>query len=35
MICGEHEADCTPVTPLETAWRDRARAFNLSQNDQN
>jgi hypothetical protein len=27
MICGEHEANCTPGTPLETAWRDRARAF--------
>ena len=27
MICGEHEADCTPGSPLEKAWCDRGRAF--------
>ena len=37
MICGEHEADCTPGSPLEIAWRDRGPCFrgNKSQNDQN
>jgi hypothetical protein len=27
MICGEHEADCTPSSPLQIAWRARGRAF--------
>jgi hypothetical protein len=30
MICGEHEADSTPGSPLETAWRHRARVFDAT-----